>query len=576
METEQVDRPVVTYLTTKLQLRDLSQRKRALLLDAMRRAHLAFDKLMRKFQPEAEEIAALPKSERRRALIDLRKPMSSYVKPMPLGNGPKQAIVKDALSQIESFAALKDYDAATTYPTSPRLRGTTVDREGALERLASSTTLEEENAARDDLMRESRPPRVRPLSIYKNRPGDGALIVADNKGRLFTYVNLLPRNARRARPVVLEGLVDIRTGEIMSGRYGSGALLPISLGGWQRDKFLKAGTMQSAKLKYDEAADAFFLIATFKYEAEAVEPENLLGVNRGYDPLAAWTVTDCEGNPIASGRISGDRLRSVQRSEEKRQRQDQKVGRSYSSRTRKVVADEETHKAANVLAELALQHNARVVFEDLAPALNGPQQRRPKGAPKRSWTRRLLTRTQFSSLAAKTAYRLSMLGHRPVHNSQPYITVHPAANATTCPACGHAESRNREVRGLLVCAGCGSKFFAEEAEAAVIAAKGGHFTEVVQGRTKGKKLTEEEKFTNWYKQRGHRAGNGFRRSVPGLDCSQIAGEVPGYGMSGPKHPDDDKSGGASSPKDGQQPNVIAIEAESMNEINGLDEDQSRP
>lgn len=71
--------------------------------------------------------------------------------------------------------------------------------------------------------------------------------------------------------------------------------MPLSFGNWQNDKFLNAGRMQSAKLIFD--GEAFFLAATFKFEAAAVKTKNFLGVSRGVDPLAAWAVTDRHGTP---------------------------------------------------------------------------------------------------------------------------------------------------------------------------------------------------------------------------------------------------------------------------------------
>ena len=113
--------------------------------------------------------------------------------------------------------------------------------------------------------------------------------------------------------------------------------------------------------------------------------------------LAAWSVVDQLGRQIDSGTISGERLRSVQRREEQNQRETQKRGKIYKSKTRRVIADEEVHKAANEIVAAAAKHDARVVMEDLKTISMGAHQRRPKGA-RRGGFRRMLTRAQYMKL----------------------------------------------------------------------------------------------------------------------------------------------------------------------------------
>ena len=160
---------------------------------------------------------------------------------------------------------LKKSDPNTSYPTTPRLNVEEPDLEAALEGLANSQTILEENEYRDLLAKLSRPGIPRPLNILKNRVGDGALILQDDKGRLFAYINLLPRTAKRKRTVSLEGLMDTRTGEIMAGSTSGGDLFPLEGSRWHTEKFLSQGTLQSSRLIYD--GQDFYFAATFQFEA---------------------------------------------------------------------------------------------------------------------------------------------------------------------------------------------------------------------------------------------------------------------------------------------------------------------
>jgi len=111
------------FLTVKYKLHNPSRRKRALLLDAMRRAHLGYDKILKAIKPDVENIVTImDREERWEANKKLQQRLQEMAKPLPLGAGPKQAIIFVARSQAESYAALKKADPNTSYPTTPRLK----------------------------------------------------------------------------------------------------------------------------------------------------------------------------------------------------------------------------------------------------------------------------------------------------------------------------------------------------------------------------------------------------------------------------------------------------------------------
>ena len=47
------------FLTVKYKLHNPSQRRRAMLLDAMRRAHLGYDKILKAVRPDVDAIAGM-------------------------------------------------------------------------------------------------------------------------------------------------------------------------------------------------------------------------------------------------------------------------------------------------------------------------------------------------------------------------------------------------------------------------------------------------------------------------------------------------------------------------------------
>lgn len=486
------------FLTVKYKLHNPSRRRCALLLDAMRRAHLGYDKILKAVRPDVEAIAAMKeRKERLEGYKGLQKKLQALARPLPLGNGPKQAIQADALAQAESYVELKRADKNTSYPSTPRLRVEQADFDGAIDGLANAhLTILEENEYRDMLAKLSRPGIPRPLNILKNRFEDGALILRDDKGRLFAFINLLPKTAKRKRPVDLTGLVDTRTGEVMSSKTSGGDLFPLEGGQWHTTKFMERGTLQSSRLIHD--GKDFYLACTFGFKAPVRQTSTYLGVDRGIEMLAAWSVVDDRGRRIDEGWISGERLRSVQRRGEQDQRETQRSGKIYRSKTRRHVADEEVHKTANAIVAAAVKHNALVVMEDLKTISMGPHQKRAKGARKGGY-RRMLTRAQYMKLKRYVGYRLQVEGFPPIRRGKPgYIEINRAYTSVTCSRCGHVDKESRQSQALFLCTGCTHKENADINASHVIAGKGIHFDKVVKTTKKGQKLKDHEKFSAWF------------------------------------------------------------------------------
>tara|TARA_R110000823_G_scaffold119796_7_gene244041 strand:- start:3732 stop:5252 length:1521 start_codon:yes stop_codon:yes gene_type:complete len=500
-----------SFLTVKYKLHNPSKRRCALLLDAMRRAHLGYDKLLKAVRPDVEAIVEMEGGkERYEGYRQLKRKLSSIARPLPLGNGPKQAIIADALAQAKSYVELKGDDENTSYPTTPRLNIDQTDFDASIDGLARSKTIFEENEFRDLLARLSRPGIPRPLNILANRVNDGGLILEDDKGRLFAFINLLPKTAKRKRAVDLSELVNTRTGEIMTQKTSSGDIFPLEGSKWHNTKFMKRGTLQSSRLIYDGAD--FYFACSFRFASTVRETSAYLGVDRGIELLAAWTVVDKKGNRLDEGWISGERLRSVQRREEQKQKDVQGKGKIYRSKARRVIADEEIHKAANMIVADAVKYNAQVVMEDLKTIAMGPHHARPKGARKGGW-RRLLTRAQYMKLKHFVGYRLLLEGFPPIRRNKPsYIEVHPAYTSITCSSCGHVDKKSRSSQAIFHCTKCKHKENADINASTMIAGKGIHFNTLIKGIKKGKKLKEHEKFSAWFADQ--KSGVGVHANAP--------------------------------------------------------------
>ena len=109
------------FLTVKYKLHNSSQRRRAMLLDAMRRAHLGYDKILKAVRSDVEAIVGMDeRKERYEGYRLLQHRLQALARPLPLGNVPKQDIIFDPMAQAESCVELKRADNNTQSPLGGR------------------------------------------------------------------------------------------------------------------------------------------------------------------------------------------------------------------------------------------------------------------------------------------------------------------------------------------------------------------------------------------------------------------------------------------------------------------------
>ena len=400
-----------------------------MLSDALTRNHRAYTKLLAELLPRIEEFAKVRAGKRREGVIGkLAWPM---VKPLPLSNGAKAGLISDVAGQLSSHIELRTEQENPSTPTAARLNARQVDYEASLRQLVSAGTLEEENAARDRLFSEIRAGSRRPILFLKNRRDDGYLILyAPEKQKFYIWLNLHSARSRFAHRIQVKDLVDVRTGEIVSFTCATGALFPVEFGrDFHLERFLETARPQSAKLL--ERNGKFEVHVTFEYETPKVEPKLFLGVDRGIYNLASLCAVDEHGRVIERLNIDGRHLRHVQRIEERRQRDTQRRGRRYKSRSRLAMADEAVHVAANAIVDMAGQLGAQVVLENLTPMTSRGRKRG------RSNFNRVLNRSQYQKLQKALEYKLPVVGLPKA------VTVSAAYTSQTCPRCGYQDRDNR-------------------------------------------------------------------------------------------------------------------------------------
>ena len=477
---------VIAYKTAVFQIHAPTKRRRALLHDAMYRYHLGFtiilNLVLKNFGPLKAYRKTAKKSEFDKFLGAL---ISKRINSLPLPNSAKTGLAQDINASISSYLELqKDYEekiksfshkeiekkgGEPSPPSIPRLVSVSDDWAARLNDMSSALTLEEENAARDKLLKESKAGRMRPMFFPRCRVQDGFIILKNRETeRYYIFLNLHSSDSRWAnkKQVNLTGLMDIRDGKELNQRTKIGELFPINFGkGYQLEEFIKCATPKTAKLikKLDvDGSECFEVHVSYEFSSPAKETRCFLGVDRGINNLTSLCVIDGNGYILSEENVDGGDLRFVQRKLERQQRLVQKSGKKFRSRTRLAEANKAVHRTANRIVALAEEHSAQVILEDLSNFAN----RRSKRG--RSNFNRMLNRTQYQKLAFVLDYKLQIAGLPKCRR------VQPAYTSITCPECGIQNKANRnrkDKKNQFVCQECGYGHDADLNAARVIALK---------------------------------------------------------------------------------------------------------
>lgn len=522
--------PIIAATKTAVfQLRAPSAWKRAALLDAMKRTHLATRSVLAALLAKVEEMRALAKKTER--TDHMQKLAYAALDGWDLSGASAAAARVDAIGMVESYlASLKDGRATASMPTVPAL-GREAEKEhaaryaAALDELAlGGHDIETESDLRDKISALARPIGLRPLSLH----GYGhfyCLLRHPETGRLFAWINILSRKSRlapsqreaNARAAAFDGeMIDVATEEAVRCKKPTWLLFPLAFGSDFHDRdFLLAGKPAGGRLVYRPDHDRFELHAGFTFEAPAIDTAGrFLGIDLGIYNLAAWAVTDGDGRLFDDGAISGMGLRHVQRQHERRRQEAQRRGRIVRGRAKRAQADEAVHWTANELVRLAKEHAARVVVEALT--MKRRTKPLPKGKKGGRWgraARRILGRQQYAKLVQVLTYKLAVTG------LPPPIEVGEAYTSRTCPECGYEDVANRpkvKAPGSDVidmsafrCVRCGHEADADRNAARVIAVKGAWLVQLPTLKERGgKPLQESEKFEQYLLDAIRRRGSG--------------------------------------------------------------------
>ncbi|WP_159084245.1 zinc ribbon domain-containing protein [Saccharobesus litoralis] len=460
-----------------------SKRKGNIIDTQMRLAENAFYDVIERLAHHVEPLIKLNKEQRKDMLTRLKKEASQLIKPHPLSNASKSGVVADAIAQISSTVELRLTGQDAKLPTRNNRDIDTYDI--GMDMLVGSLDLESQDLAKQLIYSKPYDGMPRPLLWLRTRPSDGAMLLRDGLGRYFVYINSHSSKSKFSKAkVVINDLVNVRTGETENFSSSTGLLLPIQLSKWHQSEFLAKGKPKSYRLI--KKADGYILAVTFEFKAEKIEPATYLGVDRGIDKIAAFAVTS-KKEVLKKDFCDGNELRDYQKECETNARKKQTKGNAKYIRWRGYT-DLIMHKIANEIVNTALKYRSQVVLEDLTNIANGHHHRRARFARKTNFNK-VLSRQQYQKLQHLLNYKLSYVG------LPTPLFVRAAGTSITCNRCGNYDSKNRDLneRSLFLCKSCNYQDNADVNAAVTISMKGEWLT--TQFDKEHKKM--KNRFSDW-------------------------------------------------------------------------------
>ena len=476
---------IKTFKAAVFKLHNPSNHKKAMLLDSMKRAERAYWAGMSLAENYLKGLLKTDKKERRKALFELKELVRKKITPLPISVASKYGVLEDVIAQVSSYIELMESGQEATFPE--REAQNTNYYETGLERVINSIDEKEYLDAKDMMHRKERPQTPRPLTIVQNHFSKGMVLLRDDRGRLFTWLNLHNRTSRFAKQKAVKGLINIRTGEISSWKSITGDLFPLECGDWHFKDYIECGVIQSCKVFIRN--NEFYLAISFLFEAEKAETKTVLGIDRGIENIAGWAVIDHNHATKNTGLIEGVTLREYQRKKEKLAARKQRLSGMSKIRWRGY-ADNIIHIAANIIVEMAVKHKSQVVMEDLTNIANGPQHKRLKFKRKTNFAR-LLNRQQYQKLCNVLEYKLASVGL-----PQPKL-VHPAWTSLTCSKCGNNDKENRKEQAVFKCCKCGYTEHADINASINIGLKNQWWNEIKPKIKKGDKIKDSQRYEVW-------------------------------------------------------------------------------
>ena len=285
----------------------------------------------------------------------------------------------------------------------------------------------------------------RPDGATRNR--NFSLLVDDERGKYYMLAYLLPKGHALGQTITIDPdrpLRRVGTQDIFRSRTKLAVLCPLEMSDWHVREFLENEAAMPKRAILIERDGTYYFNVAFEYTIPAIEPVNVIGVDRGVAQLMALSVLDSEGNLLHNEKWSGDEFIEFQWDYKKELRRLQKRGQDVTGRLKvRRISEHTTHAIANRIANLALEYEAQAVLENL------------KYFDRRKEKFYRLRAAPYQSIGQKLDYKLLLRGLPKPRR------VSPAYTSQMCSHCSHSERANRPDQETFICQNCGHQDHAD-------------------------------------------------------------------------------------------------------------------
>ncbi len=497
-------RTVTQFLTAVFELRP-SRRKAAVLERVRAASEAAFWETMASCRPVADGAVGAEKKARRDAVAQITAAALRAGSRHRLVEPVAQGLARDVSMAASSYIELRSNGREAEWP----VQHVEAEHayETALDAFRTALTRDDENLARDEFSRVTRPVMPRPMTIARER--DAQLLRERENGPVVAVLNIVSAREKAARTTIIKAGVNAATGEAIPAKKSATRLIvPISCSKWHENKFLSGRCALKSSIIYRKG-ERWFMMAQFAFETVRVETSGALGIDRGLVNTLSGAVVDEAGGVKAVLPISGSAVGEAIRAAEGR-------ARAYQRRTGRTIplhrrgANQILHKITNEIVARAKSLRSRVVMENLDGFKSALVSKRAKGARRSSW-QKALKKAQLGKIEQMLAYKLALAGLPAVK------TVAAGGTSVTCSACGQRDAKSRASQDRFECVACGHAAHADLNAAVQIARRG------VMKVTKGDKLDDLHK--NMVADLRKRGDGGLGPMAAGAAVGFVAGRV---------------------------------------------------
>jgi putative transposase len=451
---------VKQYLTCAFKLHNPSAHKRAVIEHALHEYTVAYQEVL----DRAQDDEGIRENGRYKGKYTGKSVAEALPRPKAeMHSSAIDSLLLDVGGNLASYYELleQDFDA-TSYPTA-RDPSPEAEKEALDHFIAVGADQGDYDQARARLLRQT---HGRFMPVFFRR-ADGASqtksgaarnrnfsLVADERGRLFAVLYLLPAGHDLGRPLgATQGnLYRLDTGEVFKSNSKAAILVPLQVGrnGWQLEKFVRPArdsgdvSVKTAFLLKDERAGEYYLHVAFEFTCpEPYSPEAYLGVDMGILFTAAYALVDGSGGAVIDIGHFDDELRALQIKHGRERERLARGGKRVTWRHYKTRAyDNILHALANNLVEMAKARQAGVVIENLNVQVRGGR-----------------VKSRFRKFGNILEYKCRLVG-------VPFRRVFAAWSSMICHKCG--ETMERDDR-LVTCPACGYEGHSDDNAAVNIA-----------------------------------------------------------------------------------------------------------